>query len=143
MAYFQYLDIVSRKTTDLDRVELLNKTLEELETSFLKEDSFICGSDITIADLCLSVITSTLEAVNHDLTDFPRTVLHSRKCKEQIQGWEEVGLSVKNDSRNFTFPVLSVHLFGLKDTDIGIELLLKQVRVVVSCRACSRENVFI
>lgn len=98
MAYFQYLDIVSRKTTDFDRVELLNKTLEELETSFLKEDSFICGSDITIVDLCLSVITSTLEAVNHDLTDFPKTVLHSRKCKEQTQGWEEVGLSVKNDN---------------------------------------------
>lgn len=88
-ADLQYSNTVSRENRDPQKVESLNKTLEKTE-SFFDENFYLCGNSLTIVDFCLAVITSTLEMVDHDLTNYPKTIFHLTKCKECIRGWDEV-----------------------------------------------------
>lgn len=74
----------------MEKIEKVNEALEKVE-EYLGEHEFICGGAPTIADFCIAVITSTLEVVNHDMSNFPKIMSHLRICMELIRGWDEVG----------------------------------------------------
>jgi len=68
----------------------VNDALKKVE-EFLNENQFFDEGNLTIADFRFAVVTSTLEAVNHNMSNFPKTLTHFCKCKKLIRGWEEVG----------------------------------------------------
>jgi len=75
------------QSLDPAKLDKLNDVLGFAEL-YLK-DGFIAGSQLTIADFSMAAVLSTIQTC-HDLSKFPKIVAYLEKCKEMMEGWEEL-----------------------------------------------------
>jgi len=84
-----YFPIIFRKQkADEEKMSKLNEALGWLD-GYLAE-GYSAGSEMTIADFPIMSTLSTMEAVGHDLEEFSAVVDYMAKCKEEMDGYDEL-----------------------------------------------------
>jgi len=69
--YSQNPDMPNRVPVVEDPLELLEKTLGELQKTFLRDRKFLTGEEISLADIQIIFFFGNLDRVNYELTKFP------------------------------------------------------------------------
>jgi len=74
---------------DAEKGKKLDEALGFVET-FLKDDSYVAGNNLTIADFAVISSLSTIDAVGHDLSAFPKVKAYIEKLKGELDGYVEL-----------------------------------------------------
>jgi glutathione S-transferase len=84
-----YPVIFAKAKVDPEKVNKLNEALG-WTNDFLKDNSYIAGNNLTIADFSVMATLSTIEAVGHDLSPYANITTYMSKLKGEIDGYVEL-----------------------------------------------------
>jgi len=74
---------------DAEKGKKLDEALEFVE-GFLKDNSYVAGNNLTIADFAVIASLSTIDSVGHDLSAFPKVKAYMEKLKGELDGYVEL-----------------------------------------------------
>jgi glutathione S-transferase len=77
-----------KKPEDAEKIAPIKLNMQFLNT-FLEGQEWVCGENMTLADLALIATVSTLvESAGMDIGGYPNVVKWYKKCQETIPGYE-------------------------------------------------------
>jgi len=84
-----YPIMFSKAKLDAEKVKKLDEALGFLET-FLGDNKYATGDNLTIADLAFAATLATIESVGHDTSAFEKVNTYFNRLKEDVQGYAEL-----------------------------------------------------
>jgi glutathione S-transferase len=83
-----YPTVFYQQPQDPEKVKKLDESLGYLE-QFLSKTKYVAADHLTIADFTVVASLTTIEAVNHNLKQYPNVSNYLAKCKKEIKNHEE------------------------------------------------------
>jgi glutathione S-transferase len=85
----QYPTVFYGQPQDPEKVKKLDESLGFLE-QFLSKTKYVAADHLTIADFTLVASLAKIEAVNHNLKQYPNVSNYLAKCKKEIKNHDEI-----------------------------------------------------
>ncbi|XP_033236577.1 glutathione S-transferase T2-like [Drosophila pseudoobscura] len=106
----------------------------QLLNTFLEDQEYVAGSQLTIADISILATISTIEVVDFDLKKYPNVDKWYANAKKVTPGWDETspGLQILKHTHKILFASINMDLYYLPSPGPSRAVLMTAKAVGVS-----------